>query len=80
MKTLAIVAVVVVLGACGDDPVENSSFELVGHSELGARGMNSALAVAGTTAYVGSRIDGAGGDAGGADRRCRRSGEPHGRR
>ena len=36
------------------------SFEIVGHSDLGARGMNSALAIAGDTAYVGSRIDGKG--------------------
>ncbi len=32
-------------------------FELVGHSDLGARGMNAALAVHGDFAYVGSRTD-----------------------
>ena len=34
------------------------SFELVGHSPLGSRGMNAALAVKGDYAYVGSRTDG----------------------
>src|SRR5262245_16628001 len=33
-------------------------FEVVGESDLGARGMNSALAIVGDTAYVGSRHDG----------------------
>src|SRR5215470_15659778 len=32
--------------------------ELVGHSDLGARGMNAALAVAGSFVYVGSRTEG----------------------
>ncbi len=32
-------------------------FDVVGHTDLGARGMNAALAVAGNTVYVGSRID-----------------------
>jgi len=45
------------LAACGDNLEVNSSFEVVGHTDLGARGMNSALAIAGNTAYVGSRID-----------------------
>src|SRR5688572_17339452 len=57
--TIALVA----LAACGDnigvvpdgEPVPR--LELVGHSDLGARGMNAALAVAGDTVYVGSRID-----------------------
>lgn len=51
------------LAACGDnlavdppdEPVE--SLAIVGHSDLGARGMNAALAVIGDTVYVGSRID-----------------------
>ena len=43
--------------ACGDNLKPSGSFEIVGHSDLGARGMNSALAVAGDTVYVGSRID-----------------------
>jgi hypothetical protein len=57
MKKVVAVGVVVALAACGDDPIEPSSFEIVGHNDLGARGMSSALAIAGTTAYVGSRID-----------------------
>ena len=36
----------------------DGSLELVGHSALGARGMNSALAIHGDYAYVGSRSDG----------------------
>ncbi|MBV8757985.1 MAG: hypothetical protein JO257_11935 [Deltaproteobacteria bacterium] len=48
------------VGACGDNLAPSGSFEIVGHSDLGARGMNSALAIAGDTAYVGSRIDGKG--------------------
>jgi hypothetical protein len=51
---------------CGDnldgpdpDAGPTASLELVGHTDLGARGMNAALAIAGDTAYVGSRIDGA---------------------
>ena len=38
------------------------SFELVGHEPLGSRGMNSALAVHGNYAYVGSRTDGKAGN------------------
>ena len=48
------------LAACGDNLAPAGSFEIVGHSDLGARGMNSALALSGDTAYVGSRIDGQG--------------------
>ena len=46
-----------VLAACGDNLAPSGSFEIVGHADLGARGMNSALAIAGDTAYVSSRID-----------------------
>jgi hypothetical protein len=53
MKWLALL----VLAACGDNLAPSGSFEIVGHSDLGARGMNSALAIAGDTVYVGSRID-----------------------
>ena len=49
--------VVAVLLGCGDNRPQVDEFELVGHSDLGARGMNAALAVAGDTVYVGSRID-----------------------
>ena len=55
----------VVAAGCGDDgsaqpdALPADRFEQVGHSDLGARGMNAALAVAGDTVYVGSRIDGA---------------------
>src|ERR1051325_9794291 len=50
-------ALLLVLAACGDNLDASGSFEVVGHSDLGARGMNAALAISGTTAYVGSRID-----------------------
>lgn len=39
------------------DPV-SENFELVGHHDLGARGMNAALAIHEDHAYVGSRTDG----------------------
>ena len=45
------------LAACGDNAAPTGSFEIVGHADLGARGMNAALAVAGDIVYVGSRID-----------------------
>jgi hypothetical protein len=38
----------------------SDGFELVGHHDLGARGMNAALAIHGDHAYVGSRTDGKG--------------------
>lgn len=44
-------------GCGGSDPEVASRFEIVGHADLGARGMSSALAIAGDTIYVGSRID-----------------------
>lgn len=49
--------VLAALAGCGGDPEVTSSFEIVGHTDLGARGMNSAAAIAGDTIYVGSRID-----------------------
>lgn len=49
--------VLAALAGCGGDSGVTSTFELVGHTDLGARGMNAALAIAGDTAYVGSRID-----------------------
>jgi hypothetical protein len=51
------VAVLVILAGCGEDPIPKGGFEVVAHHPIGARGMNSALAVAGNTVYVGSRID-----------------------
>ncbi|HEU4614340.1 MAG TPA: hypothetical protein VFS15_19730 [Kofleriaceae bacterium] len=45
------------LAACGDNLAPTGSFEVVGHADLGARGMNAAIAIAGDIAYVGSRID-----------------------
>ncbi len=54
------VALLLVLAACGDNSTPSGSFEIVGHTDLGGRGMNSALAIVGDTAYVGSRIDGQG--------------------
>jgi len=53
-RTWCVLAMVV---ACGDNLAGTGEFELVGHHDVGARGMNAALAVAGTTVYVGSRID-----------------------
>ncbi len=50
----------VLVAACGGGDPETASFEVVGHSDLGARGMNAAIAVVGSTVYVGSRIDSAG--------------------
>lgn len=56
----AVLAVAVLFG-CGGEPSEPASrFEIVGHSSINARGMNSALAVAGDTVYVGARNDHAG--------------------
>lgn len=48
--------VALVCAACSEEPT-TGAFELVGHADLGARGMNSAIAVAGDIVYVGSRID-----------------------
>jgi hypothetical protein len=48
---------ILALVACGDNLPPSGSFRVVGHADLGARGMNSALAIADDTAYVGSRID-----------------------
>jgi hypothetical protein len=49
--------VLLALAACGDNLPPSGSFEIVGHNDLGARGMNSALAIYDDTVYVGSRID-----------------------
>src|SRR5688572_17169611 len=49
--------ILLVLAACGDNGVVQGSFEVVGHDYLGGRGMNAAIAIAGDTAYIGSRID-----------------------
>jgi hypothetical protein len=45
------------VAACGDNLPPAGAFEIVGHADLGARGMNAALAVVGDTVYVGSRTD-----------------------
>jgi hypothetical protein len=50
-------AFLIALCACGDEPAHSGTLAVVGHSSLGERGMNSALAIAGDTAYVGSRND-----------------------
>lgn len=50
------IAALALLAACGSDP-EPASFQVVGHSDVGARGMNSAIAIAGDMVYVGSRND-----------------------
>lgn len=49
--------VLVALAACGDNLRARGEFEVVGHHDLGARGMNAAIAIAGDIAYIGSRID-----------------------
>lgn len=58
---------VAALAACGDNatgeaeaPEQGGRLAVVGHHDLGARGMNSAIAIADHVAYVGSRIDGRG--------------------
>ncbi len=43
--------------ACGDNAPQIHELRLVGHTDLGAHGMNAALAVAGDIVYVGSRND-----------------------
>lgn len=48
-------------GCFGDNsapPIPTGTLELAGHSDLGGRGMNSALAVIGDHVYVGSRTGG----------------------
>jgi hypothetical protein len=45
-------------GNGGGTPGTSSNFELVGHEPLFGRGMNAALALYGSTAYVGNRTDG----------------------
>lgn len=47
-----------------EDGKPKGTLELVGHSPLGNRGMNAALAIHGDYAYVGSRTDGTHPDAG----------------
>jgi hypothetical protein len=49
--------VLAMVAGCGDNSPGRADFQIVGHHDLGARGMNAALAVAGDTVYVGSRID-----------------------
>ena len=49
--------VLAALAGCGGDSEVASTFEIVGHADLGARGMNAAIAIAGDTAYIGSRVD-----------------------
>src|SRR5689334_13482752 len=56
MRRRSWVLVAAVLAACGDNS-EPASFEIVGHSDVGARGMSSAIAIAGDMVYVGSRND-----------------------
>jgi hypothetical protein len=65
--TAAALALTLAGSACGDGdgpatpdaaPPPTGALELVGHSPLLHRGMNSALAIVGDHAYVGSRTDG----------------------
>lgn len=58
MRGLGFLAVCAAAAACGDNLEPRGSFEIVGHHDLHARGMNAAIAIAGDYAYVGSRIDG----------------------
>jgi hypothetical protein len=50
-------AVACLLAACGDNLSPSGRFEIVGHHDLGARGMWSAIAAVGDHVYVGSRND-----------------------
>ncbi|MEO8705671.1 MAG: hypothetical protein ABI867_36910 [Kofleriaceae bacterium] len=53
--------VLAALVGCGDNlPADSGYVDIIGHHDLGARGMNAALAIADRTVYVGSRIDTAG--------------------
>jgi hypothetical protein len=60
----AAAALVCAVTACGDNQAQPDAaapgLEVVGHADLGGRGMNAALAVIGDTVYVGSRVDGVG--------------------
>lgn len=51
------IAALAMLVACGDNATPSGRFDVVGHADLQARGMNSALAIADDVAYVGSRND-----------------------
>lgn len=57
MRACGVLAIVIVTVGCGDNRPGRADFQIIGHHDLGARGMNAALAVAGDTVYVGSRID-----------------------
>ncbi|HEY5946818.1 MAG TPA: hypothetical protein VIV40_15050 [Kofleriaceae bacterium] len=57
MRSCAGLIVTLAAIGCGDNFAPTGSFEIVGHSELGYRGMNAAMAIAGDVAYIGSRID-----------------------
>lgn len=52
-------AAILLSAGCGDNLEPIETVRLVGHSDLWARGMNAAPAIAGDTMYVGSRTDGA---------------------
>lgn len=54
--------------SCSSRDLCEGNFDLVGHNDLGARGSNSALAIAGDYAYVGSRVGNALEDAEGVTR------------
>jgi hypothetical protein len=49
--------VLVALAGCGDNLPSDGYLDIVGHHDLGARGMSAAIAIAGDTAYIGTRID-----------------------
>src|SRR5688572_24377470 len=57
MRGATVALILIVAAACGDDAAFGGSVEIVGHHDLGARGMSSAIAIADDTIYVGSRID-----------------------
>jgi hypothetical protein len=57
MRGAWVALIVCVLAGCGDDAPFGGSVEIVGHHDLGGRGMSSAIAIADDTIYVGSRID-----------------------
>ncbi len=57
MRSMRALAVAFLLAACGDNLPPRGEFEIVGHHDLGAKGMWSAIAAVDGYVYVGSRND-----------------------
>jgi hypothetical protein len=56
-RSALLFAIASALAACGDNLPPVNELRIVGHGDLGGRGMFAAIAVAGDIAYVGSRND-----------------------